>query len=274
MVTVFRQLLDRGVRKGLLVANPLRSIRVRWTIPGAEDRVQPWLVEELQRIFAAARRIDPESGTMLRLWLQSGGREGEVLALTRERLDLARGEIDVRHSFTAGIVGPTKTRRTRRVSILHPVAAETATWQPGSHEDPWQLLDELRARKVQTLARTEYLFGGARPWPLQSFYERYRRILTAADVQYRNPEQFRHTFASTLLSRGAPPTYVQAQGGWRSAAVLFQVYARWIPTPEVVAPVRRRVHGKLGDPNKIWPLSDATQARPGSLSTGPNRPES
>jgi integrase len=44
-----------------------------------------------------------------------------------------------------------------------------------------------------------------------------------------HPEQLRHTFASTLLSRNAPLLYVQKQGGWRSASVLLRVYARWMP---------------------------------------------
>jgi integrase len=57
----------------------------------------------------------------------------------------------------------------------------------------------------------------------------WRRILLTAKVRYRPPEQLRHTFASTLLSRNAPLLYVQQQGGWRSASVLLRVYARWMP---------------------------------------------
>lgn len=58
----------------------------------------------------------------------------------------------------------------------------------------------------------------------------FRRVLTAAKVRYRAPEQLRHTFASTLLFRNAPFLYVQEQGGWRSAAVLLRTYARWMPS--------------------------------------------
>jgi len=54
-------------------------------------------------------------------------------------------------------------------------------------------------------------------------------VMAAAKVRYRAPEQLRHTFASTMLSRNAPLLYVQAQGGWRSASVLLRVYARWMP---------------------------------------------
>src|SRR5512133_715699 len=33
-----------------------------------------------------------------------------------------------------------------------------------------------------------------------------------------------------LIARGAPLLHVQAVGGWRSAAVLLKVYARWMDT--------------------------------------------
>jgi integrase len=60
-------------------------------------------------------------------------------------------------------------------------------------------------------------------------HRRWRRALAKARVRYRVPEQLRHTFASTRLSRNAPLLYVQHQGGWRSASVLLHVYARWLP---------------------------------------------
>jgi integrase len=59
----------------------------------------------------------------------------------------------------------------------------------------------------------------------------WKRVLLAAGVRYRVPEQLRHTWASTLLSRNAPLLYVQHQGGWRSASVLLRTYARWMPQP-------------------------------------------
>jgi integrase len=60
-------------------------------------------------------------------------------------------------------------------------------------------------------------------------HRRWKRVLVTAKVRYRSPEQLRHTFASTMLSRNAPLLYVQQQGGWRSATVLLRIYARWMP---------------------------------------------
>src|SRR5207245_11812240 len=88
----------------------------------------------------------------------------------------------------------------------------------------------IRNRVVAMLARRNLQPTAANSWFTA------RGLLRAAQVRYRPAEQLRHTFASTLLSRNAPVLYVQQQGGWRSAAVLLQVYARWLPTAVIEHP--------------------------------------
>ena len=91
-------------------------------------------------------------------------------------------------------------------------------------------MEALRASKVRSLTPETFVFGsGARPLGSMELHRAWRRVLTAAKVRYRAPEQLRHTFASAMLSRNAPLLYVQQQGGWRSASVLLRVYARWMP---------------------------------------------
>jgi integrase len=95
-----------------------------------------------------------------------------------------------------------------------------------SCEDP--ALGDLTVRPSD--APEAFLFGRGRvPLSSTELHRRWRRVLLAARVRYRETEQLRHTFASTMLTRNAPPLYVQGQGGWRSASVLLRVYARWIP---------------------------------------------
>jgi integrase len=116
------------------------------------------------------------------------------------------------------------------VSFLHPVIDDTAEWRPGATERACGLLGTLRSPKVQSLDPQAFVFGrGNRPVGSMELHRRWKRVLVAAKVRYRSPEQLRHTFASTMLSRNAPLLYVQQQGGWRSATVLLRVYARWMP---------------------------------------------
>jgi integrase len=97
------------------------------------------------------------------------------------------------------------------------------------------------------------VFGsGTRPLGSMELHRAWRRVLTAAKVRYRAPEQLRHTFASPMLSRNAPLLYVQQQGGWRSASVLLRVYARWMPQ-DVGAIVPAQ-------PSATYPQPEATAA--------------
>lgn len=93
------------------------------------------------------------------------------------------------------------------------------------------VLTSLRRLPVQSLDPEAYVFskGNGKPWDSATVLRAWKRAVRAAQVRYRPPEQLRHTFASTMLSRNAPLLYVQRQGGWRSASVLLRVYAQWMP---------------------------------------------
>ena len=129
-------------------------------------------------------------------------------------------------------MAPTKTGIERDVSILHPIADDTQEWPPGLSEAARSVLHGLKRITVRSIEPEAFLFHRAgKPLSSMTVHRSWRRVLAAAQVRYRSPEQLRHTFASTMLSRNAPLLYVQQQGGWRSASVLLRVYARWMPQP-------------------------------------------
>ena len=218
----------------------------------AQARHCPFTGAELRAILTSAHGLDPDMATMLRLWAQSGMRAGEVAGLQWQDLDLERGTALVRRTWSRQRLGPTKTGHERSVSILHPVAEATADWRPGVIERARSVVAGLRALTVRPLDDPEaFVFGRGRvALSSMEVHRRWRRLLQAAKVRYRSPEQLRHTFASTLLSRNAPLLYVQGQGGWRSASVLLRVYARWMPEA-------------FPEGTEVQPA--ATQAQPGAL---------
>ncbi len=227
LLRTLRLILKRAVRRKILAANPM--LDVEWTSAPTIEHVDPLTPAELRAILQAARMLDPDLATLLQVWAQSGMRAGEVFGLQWQDVDLERGTAIVRRTWSRQRLGPTKTGRERTVSFLHPVTEDTAEWRPGSGEAP-AVSTALRRLRVQPIDPTAFLFKRhGVPWNSKDLNQAWRRALLAARVRYRNPEQLRHTFASMLLSRNAPPLYVQKQGGWRSAAVLFRVYARWLP---------------------------------------------
>lgn len=224
-----RLILHRAARTKRIAANPMHEVEWRG-LPRMEN-VDPFTGVELRAILAAAHERDADLATLLRAWAQSGMRAGEVCGLQWQDLDLAAGTVLVRRTWSRQRLGPTKTGHERRVFILHPVADETAEWRPGATEASRSVVGRLRHLTVRPLDDPEaFVFGRGRvPLSSMELHRRWRRVLVAARVRYREPEQLRHTFASTLLSRNAPLLYVQGQGGWRSASVLLRVYARWMP---------------------------------------------
>jgi integrase len=219
-----RLILQRAVRTKLIVANPMSE--VEWRGQPHIEQVDPFTDGELRAILQAA---PPDVATLLRLWAQAGMRAGEVCGLQWQDLDLELGQALVRRTWSRQRLGPTKTGRERLVSFLHPVADATADWRPGAGQAR-SVLAGLRGLKVQSLEPAAFVFGhAAAPLSSMEVHRAWKRALNAARVRYRSPEQLRHTFASTMLSRNAPLLYVQQQGGWRSASVLLRVYARWMP---------------------------------------------
>jgi integrase len=205
---------------------------VEWRGMPHMEQVDPFAGRELRAILAAAERLEPEFATLLRLWMQSGMRAGEVAGLQWQDVDLTTGLVRVRRTWSRQRLGPTKTGIERDVSVLHPIAENTQEWRPGFSEAPTSALHALRRLSVRSLEPEAFLFQrGGKPLSSMAVHRAWRRVLLAAQVRYRSPEQLRHTFASTMLSRNAPLLYVQQQGGWRSASVLLRVYARWMPQP-------------------------------------------
>lgn len=247
-LVALRLILQRAVALGLVPANPVAGLT---RLPRRDtEGADPFTPAELRAILAAADALSFDFGTLLRLWVQGGLRSGEVAGLQEQDVDVTLGTVEVRRTYSRGRLGPPKRGRPRRVSILHPVTEETAEWRPGVTPTSRDLLARLARRKVAGLAPTAFLFGrGDRPRSNHDLERQWRRTLLAAGVRYRAPEQLRHSFASILLSRNAPPLYVAEAGGWASAAVLFRVYARWLPSQAGVAPVAPQV--------------SATQAQPG-----------
>src|SRR5262249_43282891 len=150
-----------------------------------KESADPFTAAELRAILAHAEDVGGERfGTLLRVWAQTGMRLGEVSGLQYGDLDLKAGTAIVRRTWSKGRLGPPKTRRTRIVNLCHPIV-----------DNPEQLLRRLQT--IEAIAPDLFLFGGERPWASQLINKLWHRTLRRAGVRYREPEQLRHTFAST-----------------------------------------------------------------------------
>lgn len=173
------------LRKCLSVANEwgqLRSVpRVKWL------RVPPssfafFGFEEATRLVSHAGDWRP----MILLGLRTGLRQGELLALRWEDIDLTAGRLTVRHAVSRGVIGTPKNGRTREV----PLSDEALAVLRG-------LSSRFRGDFVFCTPEGRMLTKGECKWPLWSACKR-------AGVQRAGWHVLRHSFASHLVMRGVP----------------------------------------------------------------------
>jgi integrase len=225
-----RLILKRAARDKLIPANPM--VDLEWRGAARTDRIDPFTGPELRQILAAAQQVNPAFALLVQVWAQCGARAGEMSGLKWTDVDLAHGLLTIQRTYSRRQLGPTRTGRNRTVSFLHPILDDGGDWRTGSSTLAFEVLGQLRER-IEQAGAGPFVFGQAgKPLRSGQLHRLWRRTLMLAKVRYREPEQLRHTLASTLLSRGAPLLYVQSVGGWRSAAVLLRAYARWLPGGE------------------------------------------
>jgi integrase len=217
----FRKILDYAVERDMLAVNPFRAGGPLFEPSDADreaaPRPDPFTPKELDAILrAAAENVQAEYGLMLRTWAACGARSGEIRGLQIQDLDVKAGTLRIERTLLERdgkiITGPTKNLRGRRTV-----------------EIPADLVKLLAAHvkgKDAAAPIFEKPSGGA--VTNGSLKERWTRTLDLAGIRYREPEQMRHTYISTALSRGENALRVAKTTG-HTVAVLLSSYAEWIP---------------------------------------------
>lgn len=201
VLTVLRALLAVAHKRELIHAVP----QVEWL--HAEKPGFDFLTfDELDRVLAAAA---PEWAPMIEIASKTGMRQGELLGLRWEDVDLVARRIMVRQTRVRGIVTTPKSRKSRAIELGD---------------------DAIRTLKAIRHLRGPYVFcddggapltDGACKWPLWMACKR-------AGVREIGWHVLRHTYASHLVMQGAPITWVQAAMGHATLGMTLR-YAHLAP---------------------------------------------
>lgn len=228
-----RSMLRDAVDEGLIQRNPLLDFEIRKPRQVRAEPIDPFTQAEVEAICVAS---PPEFANMVRFWVWSGLRTGEMIALDWSDVDALTGSLRVSRAVREGRTKATKTLAgTRDLRLLAPAAAA------------------LHSQKTHT-----YLAGGA-IWIDPRTRERWtgdgairKRVwvyaLRKAGVRYRYPYQLRHTFASWMLSAGENPLWVAKQMGHRDWSQVVKTYGKWIPAVDPMAGQRavELIYGSAG----------------------------
>jgi integrase len=223
-------MLGEAVDDGLIKANPAAFASRRrgtkradaLTLPERQKTIRPMNEAELESFLA---ECEVHAGELYPLFLtlaRTGMRPGECFALKWEDLDFTKREVLVERALSAGEVGTTKTAQARRVDLSQTLAQTLSQLYIEREKEKlkgmWQeipdwifvnhaghLMDESRVRK------------------------RFAIVLRKAKLSGHRVYDLRHTFATLLLAKGAPITYVAAQLGHSKPTTTLQWYAHWLP---------------------------------------------
>ncbi len=204
-MSVFRGILDLALFDEVISKNPFIHIP---TPKGVKPEIFPFSRDEVSLILNACDDLDHKN--FLAISFYTGMRSGEVLALSRDDIDLEHRIIHVRSNLTRGKLTTPKTRYSvRDIPIFQ------------------NLLSFLQSQ----LARTKkYLFvnsKGALYYDISSFKnEEWKDLLASLGLPHRRRYNTRHTFATTLLADGVDLLTISRLMGHANTRMVIDVYAK------------------------------------------------
>ncbi|WP_330467610.1 site-specific integrase [Streptomyces longwoodensis] len=231
----FRTALNEAVRRGHLGKNPVQLAKAPKT---GEYEVEPYSVHEVQRLLKAAGQQRNSARWAVALAL--GLRQGEVLGLKWEDVDLAGGFLVVRRSrhrpqYAHGCVDPCgrkaagycpQRRRTNpELSTTKSRAGRRAVGLPeqlvdllGAHLKAQEAEREAAGKRWEENGLVFPDEHGRSPSHRRDWAE-WKSLLTEAKVRDGRLHDARHTAATVLLILGVPERAVMGLMGWSTTAM-------------------------------------------------------
>jgi integrase len=174
--------------------------------------VRPLSPAVVERMRAA---LGPRDAVLVSVLAYAGLRPGEALGLRWG--DIRERTILVERAVSLGEVRSTKTRQTRAVRMLSPVAQDLAEWR---------LRSGRPGDKALVFPRDD-----GEPWKAHDWqnwrHRTFATALAAAGAAHARPYDLRHSFASLLLAEGRTIHYVAKQLG-HSALMTMNTYGHVI----------------------------------------------
>lgn len=244
-----RTVLNEAVADGLIPFNPLDRVDLAKQVPpaqrGSDFEARPYTEDEVVKLLG---NLEPEARYVFQAWAYTGVRTGEQIGLRWPRVDLEAKIIRIEETTTERKDKPRpKTKAGRRAIKLLPAA-----------------LEAFELQRQFTLLAGDRVFQNPRgrakdrQWDDKTLAAVWRRAHAATGIEYRNPYQLRHTWASNLLSQGENIALIAKILGHRSIEVAMKTYAKWVDQGQELGfdrPAKR--YGM----ERLWTTEAASAAR-------------
>lgn len=217
--------LGRAVSWGFIRHNPVRDVKSKHA-EQVRRKPQSFSVDEVNQILAAFHGSPIEPGILVATF--AGLRREEVMGLDWQDIDLRHGTITVRDTVIeiAGkaVAGDGKNTFAHRTVPITGYALDR--------------LRELGTDRVGPILVSK----GKRMHP-RTYYDAFRRGVTAAGIPYRSVNTLRHTFATLTLSTGVDVGTLSRMMGHAQVSTTLDNYVR--PVDEQAADASRKLDGLI-----------------------------
>lgn len=200
-----RGLLSQAVEDEAIKGSPLAGFKVKRIRVARDDIIDPFTPAEIEKLSRSKQH-----GAMWKLWVWSGMRTGEIIALEWPDIDADCRSANIWRSVRLGRQKEPKTPSgNRRVDLLPGARAALKSLERGDGH-----LFRMRSGKP-------YIDD-------QEVRRAFIRACKEVGVRYRYPYQLRHTFATWALSSGENPKWAATYMGHKDMITFFKVYAKWM----------------------------------------------
>jgi integrase len=228
---VLHKALKAAVEDGLISRNATSGLKLPMI---AREEIDPLSPDETRRLLDAASGDRLEA--LYVVAIATGLRQGELLALRWEDVDLERGLLRVRRTLTRvkGKVslGEPKTKKSRRSVNLTAAAVEALRSHLSRQLEEMERLGSLY--RPGGLVFANEIGGIINPSNLRN--RSFARLLKRANLSSATRfHDLRHTCATLLLSRNVNPKIVSEMLGHASIAITLDTYSHVLPTMQETA---------------------------------------
>src|SRR5215218_1124340 len=212
--------LNQAVRWHMVPRNVAEAVKA--PRPASEE-MQTLSAGEVRKLLEAARGDKLEA--LYVMAVHTGMRQGELLALKWQDVDLENAVVSVRRTLTRSggkvVFGEPKTKKSRRSIRLTPPAVEALRGHLKR-----QLRDmEILGDRYQDQGLVFTTNTGAPINPSNLRQRSFASLLKRAGLAHMRFHDLRHTCATLLLTRGVHPKFVQELLGHATIAITLDTYS-------------------------------------------------